>query len=839
MQAERAGPIWGAAWGKFSPILGHHHLGHHCADVAAVFQLLLSRRPYRLKAEAALGRILNPTEIGCLTALAFLHDIGKLAPGFQAKIWPRKGHLATIGHLEAGWLWAEAPSGDGPGASWHHVLAAWPELEQWFSMILSHHGRPTSHPGSGRVAATFPTVASYDWQMEHRRIGAAFEAWFPDLDKARPPPAEPAFVHFICGLLTLADWIASDNRAFPYEPRLRDDYWQTALLRAETRIAEIGLAADILTLSGPPGWELISKDHPRPRPAQLAIGGLTTDERLVLLEAETGAGKTEAALWRFAALLAAGEVEALYFAVPTRAAARQLQRRVNAALALMFKPVPEALLAIPGQVVAGEAKGRRLPDFSVLWDDGKARPSRWAAEHSARYLAAPIAIGTVDQVALGGLQVKYAHLRGTALSRALLVIDEVHASDPYMSEVQRRMARDHLALGGHVLLMSATLGASARCRWFGTGIAALPEEAARPYPAVWTAAGIEPVEREARADKAVEMRAHLGWTGADAADLALAAARRGARVLVIRNTVGRAQETFAAVQAEAPELLLQIRGIPTLHHSRFAAEDRALLDSAVEGALGAKGSLGGRVVIGTQTLEQSLDIDADLLITDLCPMDVLLQRIGRLHRHKRARPAGFEMARAVVLCPPGGLDPLVQRADNGLGAYAAGPSLSGVYVDVPGLAATLDQITGQPVWHIPEMNRVLVEAATHPEALARIAEARGWQAYHQRLHGKTLAEMGAADLVILDRQAPLISFPDDEKIRTRLGEEGAMLALPDGTPGAFGLPVRNLTLPAHWSKGLTGEETVELLATAPLRIGVGGKMFGYDSAGLTILATEP
>lgn len=99
--------------------------------------------------------------------------------------------------------------------------------------------------------------------------------------------------------------------------------------------------------------------------------------------------------------------------------------------------------------------------------------------------------------------------------------------------------------------------------------------------------------------------------------------------------------------------------------------------------------------------------------------------------------------------------------------------------------------------------------------------------------------MGAADLVILDRQAPLISFPDDEKIRTRLGEEGAMLALPDGTPGAFGLPVRNLTLPAHWSKGLTGEETVELLSTAPLRIGVGGKMFGYDTAGLTILATEP
>ncbi len=837
MQAEWEGPIWGIAWGKFSPVLGHHHLGHHCADVAAVFQLLLSRHPYRLKAEAALGRVLTPTEIGCLTALAFLHDIGKLAPGFQARIWPRKGRLSDIGHLDAGWLWAEAPAGEASGANWHEVLLPWPELEQWFSLILSHHGRPTKHPGSGLVAGAFAKVAGYDWQDEHRQIGAVFTAWFRGLDAARPPPAKPAFVHFICGLLTLADWIASDIRAFPYEPRLRDDYWQTALRRAERCIAGIGLAADSLSLSGPPDWALIS-DHPSPRPAQQAIGRLTTSTRLVLLEAETGSGKTEAALWRFAALLATGEVEALYFAVPTRAAARQLQGRINKALAGMFAPVPEALLAIPGQAVAGAAKGRRLPDFSVLWDDGQTPPSRWAAEHSARYLAAPIAIGTVDQVALGGLQVKYAHLRGTALSRALLVIDEVHASDPYMTEVQRRMVQDHLALGGHVLLMSATLGAAARCRWFGTELAAQPEEAARPYPAVWTAAGIEPVGREESADKAVEMSAHSGWTGADAAGFALAAARKGARVLVIRNTVQRAQETFAAVQAEAPELLLQVRDIPTLHHSRFAAEDRALLDAAVEEALGAKGPQGGRIVIGSQTLEQSLDIDADLLITDLCPMDVLLQRIGRLHRHKRTRPAGFETPRAVVLCPPGGLDPLVQRADNGLGAYAGGPSLSGVYVDVPGLAATLDQITEQTVWRIPGMNRALVEAATHPEALARIAEARGWQAYHQRLRGKTLAEMGAADLVILDRSAPLQPFPQDEQIRTRLGEDGVVLPLPDGTPGAFGLPVCRLTLPAHWSKGLTGEEPVVVLSTAPLRIGVGDRAFGYGAEGLTVFKGE-
>ncbi|WP_243641956.1 CRISPR-associated helicase Cas3' [Rhodovulum steppense] len=597
-------------------------------------------------------------------------------------------------------------------------------------------------------------------------------------------------------------------------------------------MAAIGLAGGSLRLCGAPGWALIS-DHPSPRPAQQAVGSVPATERLVLLEAETGSGKTEAALWRFATLLAAEEVDALYFAVPTRAAARQLHRRVNTALKRMFDAAPEAVLAVPGQLLAGEAAGRRLPGFEVLWDDTASRPARWAAEHAARYLAAQVAVGTVDQVALGGLRVKYAHLRGSALSRALLVIDEVHASDAYMTEVQLAMVRSHLALGGHAMLMSATLGAAARRRWLSEASADLAADTARPYPAVWTSRGPQAVAPDRDSGKAVHVEAHRGWTGDEAARLALEAADRGARVLVIRNTVIRAQETFAACHAARPDLLLAVEGQPTLHHSRFAAEDRALLDIAVEDAIGKDSPIGGRIVIGTQTLEQSLDLCADLLIADLCPMDVLLQRIGRLHRHRRPRPPGFEAARAIVLCPPDGLDPLTRTAENGLGAYANGPSLSGVYVDVPGLAATLAEIEARPVWKIPAMNRALVEAATHPEALDRIAAAQGWQPYRQRVTGKALAEMGAAGLVLLDRTAPLPrSFPDDERIRTRLGEDGVILTLPEGTRGAFGTPITRLALPAHWSRGLTGEEEVQIDPGPPIRVTVSDRVMVYGPAGL-------
>ena len=130
------------------------------------------------------------------------------------------------------------------------------------------------------------------------------------------------------------------------------------------------------------------------------------------------------------------------------------------------------------------------------------------------------------------------------------------------------------------------------------------------------------------------------------AALSLRAARDGAKVLVIRNTVSNAVETQEALEQAAgrdSDLLFSVNGIPTLHHSRFAPDDRSLLDSEVEARLGRNRASGGLIVVGTQTLEQSLDIDADLLTTDLCPVDVLLQRIGRLHRHRRGdRPEGYK-----------------------------------------------------------------------------------------------------------------------------------------------------------------------------------------------------
>ena len=221
----------------------------------------------------------------------------------------------------------------------------------------------------------------------------------------------------------------------------------------------------------------------------------------------------------------------------------------------------------------GEAEGRRLPDWKVLWEDHEGPvPARWAAEHATRFLAATVAVGTVDQAMLAGLQVKHAHLRGSALSRSLLVIDEVHASDAYMTEVLAHLLKGHLAAGGYAMLMSATLGSRARVRWTGEPQPDFKAACATPYPAVWVEEEA-PRAATARRSKEVSLQTVATMDPAETAKLAVSAAKRGARVLVVRNTVKEAINTWQAVQGTGnASLLMQAQGFPALHHGRFAVE---------------------------------------------------------------------------------------------------------------------------------------------------------------------------------------------------------------------------------------------------------------------------
>ena len=744
-------------WGKWPPGSEKtHRLEHHCADVAACFEALVSEPVLQARFERAMGGAeLDEVTLSRLIVLTFLHDFGKVCSGFQFKAGPRRrGAPRRVDHLKP-FFWAcnrpQVVKGIGL-----HELAAWgPGLDQLLRAALAHHGRPVSGHDLDRDGPedTWRPFEGYDPVAAGKELLRWAREWFPTAFRQGPElPVRRALAHLFAGVVAIADQIGSNEELFPLEPDFDPDYIAHARRRATRAVRRFGFARS--------AWpSRVSRigfrhlfDHPEPRPLQSAVAEAALDCPLLILESETGSGKTEAAIWRFARLWEAGLVDGLYFALPTRAAAVQLHRRVDEALRRVFPREARlaTVLAVPGYLQAGDARGR-IAGWDVTWTDDpgdEARLARWAAESARKFLCATAAVGTVDQALLAGLQVKWAHFRGSALARSLLVVDEVHASDAYMTEVLEAVLRAHLEVGGHALLMSATLGSAARDDLAAAEISRrrrrrteLATAKELPYPLLTLADGqgqngLETFGYERRvlmSDIAIlEDPARIART-------ATHEARRGAKVLVIRNTVKGARALFDEVCAQGgEELLLEVAGGPAIHHSRFAAEDRRLLDEAVESALGKGRDVEGRIVVGTQTLEQSLDIDADILITDLCPVDVLLQRIGRVHRHpSNRRPEGFLKPRCLVLVPEGGL------CAGGLLRYGMGMSRTGgIYRDLRVLELTRRLLTEHAVWNIPAMNRMLVEEGTHEEKLEALDEEPewAWNDASQDVEGKTRAE---------------------------------------------------------------------------------------------------
>ena len=861
-----------------------HLLEHHLADVGACFEALLAQPNIRQRLAGSGGLdSLDHATAARLALFAALHDIGKVNIGFQTRIWRdedfpagqrrpgRAGHYHELAPVMLGentgttdkffgsldWWWDATESWDDCGGETVCAL---------FIAALSHHGQPLQLEGGlNHNSRLWTGIGSLDPFAQLQRIGKLARLWFPAAWESggNPLPSKPEFQHHFLGLCTLADWIGSNEEWFPFCDEPRAGYMEQARDQAHRAVKDIGLdvAQQRNQFAGVPDFSALFPHIDAPNAIQQAAFETPLDEQLLIIESETGSGKTEAALWRFARMYEAGLVDGLYFALPTRAAATQLHRRVTRFMERLFPPEnrPETVLAVPGYVRAGDIGEHHLQNYEVWWDDhadAATRTGRWAAESSKRYLAAQIAVGTVDQAMMAALRVRHSHMRAACLSRNLLVVDEVHASDPYMCRILKALLDTHLGTGGHALLMSATLGSGARRQWLSATraqtVAAPPlkDAVAASYPAVSVMAPKgESVASagENRQPKSVSIIAEpLIHEFGKVAELALQAARMGAKTLVIRNTVSNAVATQMALEQAAGSdrsLLFSVDGATTLHHSRFAPDDRRLLDARVEELLGRNRASGGLVVVGTQTLEQSLDIDADLLITDLCPVDVLLQRIGRLHRHRRDdRPADYAKPACVVLTPDSeDLSPLLQGGSNrtGLGPHGY------VYEDLRVLEATRRLIVHHPQWDIPRMNRELVENATHPEVLEAIVEelGEGWWEHANKVKGGELADgLSAANATVrrdksffLDNRDVLFPSNAEERIRTRLGDEGIEVEFdtPQASPFEATRRIGSMTIPAHLLRGAAQNGPIATDETeGGFTFAVGDRRFSYDRLGL-------
>jgi CRISPR-associated endonuclease/helicase Cas3 len=858
-----------AWWGKRTPHEGAveawHPLSHHCADVAAVLWALLGGRgdgalgPSLMRRRlAALAGVddLDACQVARLVVLAALHDLGKYNHGFQAKREEQRGpHWA--GHV------SEAMAIIVPDSSawWPHLSQALdlPLLNTWGSALtllcaaISHHGRPAEIPHM------LPAQLDPLWAPRPERdpfagitaLVADTKRWLPEAWTGTSPlPDVPAFQHGFCGLVQLADWLGSDTGFFPYSTEDEGDRWPIACAAAERALAATRLDPTVARAHMADAGRFASiSDAPTPRPMQTAVGSLTLPPgpSLTIIEEETGGGKTEAALWHFVRLFAVGLVDGVYVALPTRTAATQIYHRFEIATKRCFPHAdsrPAVIQAVPGYLGADGATGTRLPGFEVLWNDDPTRArrhERWAAEAPKRYLAGCIVVGTIDQVLLSTLAVGHAHLRAACLLRLLVVVDEVHASDAYMTRLLTAVLERTRAAGGHALLMSATLGATARDAylkaWTGSKTSTTRSAAeAVPYPALSVAGQpVQAVERTGR-DRQVALNTMSAMDPTAIAARALAAAQAGARVLIIRNTVRGCLEVQSALEAaDQPALLWRLGDLPVPHHARYARDDRMALDQALEQVFGKHAKRdGGRIACATQTVQQALDLDADWMITDLAPVDVLLQRFGRLHRHERTRPVGYATPAALVLVPE-------DSCAAWLGAPERGPHGWGtVYSDLRVLESTR-RLLAEGVWAIPQDNRRLVESATHPEALAALdPDEPRWAIHGGKVVGATVAQRQQAGLGLLPDR---IGFDDDgvcfpsgdlaPEIRTRLGEDNRRCAITPPLRSPLGTTLHELVFPARWCRGIPGDvDPAFTVHDDHLLITWHDRRFRYDRLGL-------
>jgi CRISPR-associated endonuclease/helicase Cas3 len=593
-------------------------------DVAAVAELLI--KPAQMPEPVRQALVL----------LVALHDLGKINSAFRAML--EHGKPQTAG---SHWEVTEAllRQHDKYKDTLARTLGG-RDIRRYalYAATAGHHGRP---PQRNLECNSLGTDPGGEWKAMLDAAGPeavadagevidAFCALWPDASIANFEKAGlPALTWRLAGLVTAADWIGSNPFWFPpsNEPRPLEDYLRQARLNAAKAIAAAGLDTPAIADGTLFDFTL--------RPSQQACDAVSLPEgpMLAILEDETGSGKTEAALILARRMLAAGKAHGLYFALPTMATADAMFARVAEILLKVYASAPSLALA-HGRAALSD-RFRSLKDARALNPD-EPGPTDWLADNRRRSLLADVGVGTIDQALLAIVKAKHSSLRLFGLSSKILIVDEVHeVGDPYMGELLAELLHAHAALGGSAILLSATLPLQLRGKLIetfekGAGRSvSLASSCAYPSlivpgidaPAIKSnpsARGPVAVERLDKAD--------------DAVGLLTRAAAEGAACVWVRNAV---DEAIAAVAA------LRARGVcADLLHARFALVDRKRHEArALEFFGKEREARPGRVLVATQVVESSLDLDFDVMVSDLAPMAALIQRAGRLWRHMDRRPA--------------------------------------------------------------------------------------------------------------------------------------------------------------------------------------------------------
>lgn len=712
---------------------------------------------------------------------AALHDLGKIGNAFRQML--RVGQPQIAG---THWEVTEALLRLNDGL--FHGLGAddWVR-DEFYAASAGHHGRPPVRDllqENGRPVrdwARMCDAAGPEALKDAVTVIQTFLALWPgaSLDGVNVASARRLSWQ-LAGLITAADWIGSNPEWFPPCGDAPDlaGYLQASRRRAREALHQTGLMA-------PPVLDVPLFDFAlRPMQAACRDVPLPPGPMLALIEDETGSGKTEAAMILAQRMLQAGKADGLFFALPTMATADAMFARVVPLLTRLYAGAPSVALA-HGRAALSEPF-RDLASARALNPD-EPGPTEWLMDSRRRALLANVGVGTVDQALLAVVRARHAPLRQFGLARKLLIVDEAHeVGDPYMAVLLERLLHLHAAQGGSVLLMSATLDLTLRTRLIrafeaGAGRAATAPDSTA-YPAL-TLPGVQvpavPATPSPRGPVAVRRLSDPD----EALDLLVRKAEQGAACVWVRNAV---DEALSAV------LSLRERGVQAdLLHARYALCDRKRIETGMLEIYGKdRNPRPGRVLVATQVVESSLDLDFDVMVSDLAPMAALIQRAGRLWRHMAERPAGTRPVpepRLHVLSPDPGEVTKAEWAMPVLGQGAL------VY-PAPMLWRTAQVLFAAGEIRAPDNLRDLVEAADDDRPLPPPLQKAGLET-----EGKAMAGAAHAGQNVIDWAAGY-----------RAGGSGAADA---EYPTRLGRPVWPLVLMrkgAPWSGGEWNVEAAQL-----------------------------
>lgn len=563
------------------------------------------------------GKLISPEA----ERLAADHDIGKATPFFLSKIYRSINILFPWNNIVT-----DIPGGHAECSQriLLHTGAAFAKLAG------AHHG---STPQDLRLQSGSMEHILGNKEWENSRCNF-LKKLHEDLnlgDVGNIPKDREAIT---LGAVILADWLSSSM-----------DLPADTLLPDQKSIRKVIENAGLLPVS----WKTKLPFHEifgfSPNPLQKACAGIAHPGSIIVIEAGMGSGKTEAALYLAHQLLAAKKANGLYFAMPTRLTSEKIYDRLNTFLSHTI-PAAENRNAL---LIHGEAWLNWIleqPSDSAENGAVNANPDSWF-QSAKRALLAPFAAGTVDQALLSIVNVRHSALRAFALAGKVVVFDECHSYDAYTGELIAVLIQSIRKWGGTVIILSATLTAEAKRKFLGETTSG-PLSSCSSYPLITIAEPEKPLEFiEFQPEKTDTVK--IRHSGDDSAAMreALEHALRGEQVLWIENTVFGAQNIYK-------QLACGPQGIEVgLIHSRFPAFLRREQESKWVDLLGKNGADNrrkhGRILVATQILEQSVDVDADFLITRLAPGDMLFQRIGRLWRHEKLNTVRPQQAKREML----------------------------------------------------------------------------------------------------------------------------------------------------------------------------------------------